>query len=163
MKVTDLDAINTLVNEGIIEAEIAEYISIFADGSVLDSQDFEGDRQKPVVILIDKSSSIHSDYHLELSLKEAIINGQNHLINALLGSSSSIEIFLGQILFDNSVTYFQEMCSLRSSQNEKILNPNVRLLDYENYNPNGGTALYDAIGRAISILIPTWVLGFETG
>lgn len=149
LHVSEKEALNQLVSLGLMDQEIAEIIQTLARDKTKDIEPFEGATVRPVVLLLDKSSSMEP-------LVPAMIEGQHYFLNSLLGAASAIELYLGQILFNHQVDeeYFQDILPFRNSEDDKKINPKIKMLDEENYVPNGGTALYDTIGHSIAMLSP---------
>lgn len=84
-----------------------------------------------IICVVDKSGSMHS-------LASVTIEGFNKFINSQkeLDPNASITT----ILFDNEYTVVHDNIPIN----------NIELLNERTYIPRGGTALYDAIGKAIS-------------
>ncbi len=155
MSVSEKQALDQLVSLGVMKPEIAEIIQTLARDKAQDIQPLEGVSVRPLVLLLDRSGSM-------VPLKAGMIDGQHHLINSLLGASSALNIYFGQILFNHEVQdpYFQDVTPFRDPSNIRQAHPKVRLLDDQNYVPDGGTALYDTIVHALAMLSPI-LLGAE--
>jgi len=157
MLISEKQALRQLVALGLMEPEIADIIETLAKDKAVDLEPIEGVITRPLILLLDKSSSMKPH-------KQAMIDGQHHLINSLLGAAGHIDVYFGQILFNHEVEeYFQDMVPLRDSSDSRRAHPKVKLLDHNNYNPQGGTALYDTIVHALAMLSPQLVYAEEMG
>jgi uncharacterized protein YegL len=91
-----------------------------------------GNRLKVVVnLLLDESTSM-------ISRKTSVISGVNEYVNELKSKSDDVDYFINIIKFNTE-----------SSFSVKDL-PISKFKEFTDYNPNGGTALLDAVGDAIS-------------
>jgi len=147
MDISELDALTSLVEARVLNESVASVLREFASRSPRETPTLEGTTLRPLVLLLDKSGSMKD-------LVDAMIAGQKHLINALMGSSKSLEVHLGQILFDDTINYFQQICPLRDPLRREVTNSGLRFLDQSTYKPGGTTALYDSIVRAVNLLAP---------
>lgn len=156
MPISEKDALESLVTLGVMPPDVADIIQTLAHDKVQDVEQFEGSTVRPLIFLLDKSGSM-------TPYKPAMIDGQHHLINSLLGSSPTNNVYLGQILFNHESDYFQDMTPLHDSTKKNTAHANIKFLDENNYVPSGGTAMYDTIVRAISMLAPLLVGAEELG
>ncbi|GEM_PF-6182751 len=121
MSVSEKQSLDQLVALGVMKPEIAEIIHTLARDKAQEIQPLEGVSVRPLVLLLDRSGSM-------VPLKTAMIDGQHHLINSLLGASSALNIYFGQILFNHEVQYFQDMTPFRDPSNTRQAHPKIRLL-----------------------------------
>jgi hypothetical protein len=98
-----------------------------------------------IVLVVDKSGSMQK-------WQSDIIDGHKLMIQGLLGAHPKFDLRFGQILFNHKVEYCQPICEFRDQSDPKRASSHVKLLDTQNYKPNGFTALYDAILKGIAIM-----------
>ncbi len=156
MQISEKQALEALVSLGIMAPDIADIIQTMAQDRAVNMEPPEGVIIRPLLLLLDKSPSM-------TPLKQAMIDGQRHLINSLLGASSSIDIYFGQILFNHEIEYFQDMAPFRDPSDSRQVHPLAKFLDNDNYILSGGTALYDTIGHALAMLSPLCGRGGRIG
>lgn len=156
MGISEREALDQLVSSGVINREIAEIIQTLARDKAAEVTPAEGANYRALVLLLDKSGSM-------ANLKNAVIEGQHHLINSLLGATTSMMIYFGQILFNHEVEYFQNIGPFRDSSSGNAAHPDTRLLNDSNYKIGGGTALYDTIVHGIAMLSPILLTADEMG
>lgn len=141
--VSEKEALDNLVRHGMLRRDIADIIRKVARDKVAPIADPEGANSRVLALLIDKSGSM-------APLKQAVIDGQKHLINSLLGASSTMMIYLGQILFNHKTEHLQPVLPFRSSGHKAT--DGTKLLTESNYILGGQTALYDTILTGIAML-----------
>jgi hypothetical protein len=157
MSISEKEALDNLVTLGVMTDNVAEIIQTLAQDRIRDVEQFEGETVRPLIFLLDKSGSMEPH-------KPAVIDGQHHLINSLLGASPANNVYLGQILFNHEADYFQDMTPLHDPLSKNhVAHANIKFLDESNYIPSGGTALYDTIVRAVSMLAPLLVGAEDLG
>jgi hypothetical protein len=156
MGISERQALEQLVSSGVINNEIAEIIQTLARDKATDVTPAEGANYRALVLLLDKSGSM-------VNLKNAVIEGQHYMINSLLGATTSMTIYFGQILFNHEVEYFQNIGPFRDPSVRNAAHPDTRLLDPHNYKISGGTALYDTIVHGIAMLAPILLMADEMG
>lgn len=150
------DVIQELLDSETITEEVAEVLRF-------------GIEEKPTQILTDHTEMVALVIVMDKSgsmseWKQAVIDGQRHMLNALLGASvSAYDIRLAQILFNHEVDYFQRFSKFRDDMNPRKTHPDVKVLDDRNYRPSGFTALYDAILQGICALTPLILSATEEG
>jgi hypothetical protein len=139
-------ALDNLVSYGMLRRDIADIIQRIAEDKLAPVIEPEGPDCRLLMLLIDKSGSMKD-------LKKAVIDGQHHLINSLLGASSTMTVYLGQKLFNNKIEPFQPLLPLRSKDSkEHKAADGIKELDETNYVVGGQTALHDTILSGIATL-----------
>lgn len=91
-------------------------------------------------LLLDESGSMAGN-------QKAVIDGTNEFVGSLQGEKNSEKTKVTISTFDNSAG--QEM--VRVIRDAEPLD-DIELLDSEDYQPRGGTPLYDAIGKTIAAM-----------
>lgn len=167
METSEKQVIEELLNNGEVPTEIAEQLLTIADSQSRNIVSPSKADFTAVALLVDKSGSMEK-------LVDAVIEGQAHMFYALKDADPSLDILIGQTLFDHNINKFQECVKFRassgqidlSSMNKSItfsISPEVKLLSKDNYKPGGFTALYDAILSGISLLLPIRKMADEEG
>lgn len=155
-QMSEQQAIDRLASLGVINADIANIMKDMASRTPRDVMPPEGSSVRLLVVLLDRSGSMEP-------LEDAVIENQRHMISALLGASSAMEIYLGQVLFNHEIHPFQDMSPFRDPNDPHKAHPNTKLLDHSTYKAEGGTALYDTILHGISMLMPLLLTAEESG
>ncbi len=156
MDISENQVIDELVSRGLIHQDAAEIIQNIVVNKAIALDPLDGATIRAVVMLIDKSGSMEP-------LANAVIDGQNRFINAILGANSATPMYLGQILFNHEVEFFQNIAPFRDPVNVHKTHSDIRLLDENTYIAEGGTSLYDTIIHGFSMLAPVLLMAEETG
>jgi hypothetical protein len=146
INVNESDIINQLLEEKFITGEIAQILQQ-GIGDQVNVVQTNKNEMVAIILVIDKSGSM-------AKWQDIVIEGQKIMIRGWLGASAKYDIRFGQILFNHEVEYFQEISELRDQANPNRTHPSVMVLDKQNYQPGGFTALYDAILKGICSLTP---------
>ncbi len=150
MSKTERQILEELTAMDELERSTAERLMSVADAVPIAKEYLDGNTIRPTILLLDKSASIGFK---ERDLRREFILAQQHLVNSLLGVQRSREIYFGQILFNHNVDdILNGLSPLCDPADAFARHADVKILNNELYQPSGGTALYDAIMRAIAVL-----------
>lgn len=144
----EIDALKKLRDDGILPSEVFAFLASGAGHTVPKSRLDDANTHDVLIFLIDCSPSI-----AQRNLIEGVIEGQNAALDAISGADARRSIIFGQFLFDEGYRELQPLINMRTPMTQQ-LEPDVVRLSRSNYAIGNGTAIRDAVLRALAAFSP---------
>ncbi len=144
----EIDALKKLRDDGILPSEVFAFLASGAGNTVPKSRLDDANAHDVLIFLIDCSPSI-----AQRNLIDGVIEGQNAALDTISGADAKRSIIFGQFLFDESYRELQPLINMRTPMTQQ-LEPDVVRLTRSNYAIGNGTAIRDAVLRALAAFSP---------